>query len=149
MAYKVIALTQSGNTQRVEIYDLHLNSWSTTGHLPHNWIWRIWRERIVISENMFYYHVVDLNFLRCDIVGFNVQKETSIFMPLSLEDVDDSDSYDFLFTCGSRVFLDTFLRDVDFSKISNFIIWEFEKPKLGSNYSWREIARIPSSFLKM
>jgi hypothetical protein len=53
-----------------------------------------------------------------------------------------------MFTCGSRVFLTTCLCDVDFSKISDFIIWEFEKPKLGSNYSWREIARIPSSLLE-
>lgn len=152
--YKVIALAQSASVQntagylpqRVEIYDPRLKSWSTAGQLPQNW--SLLQERSVISENMLYSQVLELNSGTHGIGTFSVQNGTSMFILLPLEDVGGGERYDSLFTCGSRVFLATCIRHDDSSKISDFIIWELDKPNLGSNYSWREIARIPSSLLE-
>ena len=88
--YKVIAVAELGNEERVEIYDLCLKLWSTVGHLPQNLRETRMMEpvRIVIHEDFLYCKARDVNYLRHGIVSFNIQNETSIFMVLLLEDVE-------------------------------------------------------------
>jgi hypothetical protein len=148
--YKVIAVAESGNAQRVEIYDSCLKSWSTAGQLPQNM--RILhtaldKVRIVISEDFLYCKgwQREVRF-RYGIIAFSVQNGTSIFMRLPLEDVPDRNRRDVLFSCGSRVLLGTCIR---YRGVEDIIISELQKPALTSNFlEGREIARIPPSILE-
>lgn len=156
LTYKVVTVGMGnlgqGNPLIVEIYDSADKAWRVAGHLPGDVVIR--GRGVVFCHGSFYFLTFKSGGF--SIMGFNMGEGTFISGPFLPEmDKFKNQTSPQLLTCGSRILVTWgILKDGGNLRgkiLQEVAIWEFEKVNVdsssssSSSFSWKEIAKMPSS----